>query len=275
MTRRRDIERKHRGLEEIRGIVNSMKTLAYMETRKLAAFLDAQQQSLDAIESVANDFLQFYPELLPASEGLVDTYLVIGSERGFCGDFNRRIETSLDALLTQRSTTTPKLIALGRKLHPAILQRDPTAELLPGAGVQEEIPPLLDNLSQVFGRLARSEGIGSLTALFHGSEGGIETRPLLPPFSSLSPPAGDVLTPPLLNITPEDFFGGLTEHYLFAVLHWVLYISLMAENRQRVAHLEGAIRHLDNQSLKLKHLYNVLRQEEIIEEIEVILLNTG
>jgi F-type H+-transporting ATPase subunit gamma len=47
----------------------------------------------------------------------------------------------------------------------------------------------------------------------------------------------------------------------------------MAENRRRVSHLEGAVRHLDNETTKLTHLYNVLRQEEIIEEIEVILLN--
>ena len=71
----------------------------------------------------------------------------------------------------------------------------------------------------------------------------------------------------------ESPIGGLTEHYLFTLIHWLLYTSLVAENRQRVAHLDSAIRHLDNRSLQLTHLNNVLRQEEIIEEIEVILLS--
>ena len=58
-----------------------------------------------------------------------------------------------------------------------------------------------------------------------------------------------------------------------AALHEMLYSSLMAENHHRVAHLEGAVRHLDSEATKLAHRCNTLRQEEIIEEIEVILLS--
>ena len=47
----------------------------------------------------------------------------------------------------------------------------------------------------------------------------------------------------------------------------------MAENHRRAQHLEGAIRHLDEESGELKRRSNALRQEEIIEEIEVILLS--
>ena len=47
----------------------------------------------------------------------------------------------------------------------------------------------------------------------------------------------------------------------------------MAESRQRMAHLEGAVQRLDEQSEALHRQENILRQEEIIEEIEVILLS--
>ena len=53
----------------------------------------------------------------------------------------------------------------------------------------------------------------------------------------------------------------------------MLYTSLMAENQQRVAHLEGAVKHLDDESAELVRQCNTLRQAEIIEEIEVILLS--
>ena len=47
----------------------------------------------------------------------------------------------------------------------------------------------------------------------------------------------------------------------------------MAESQQRVMHLDGAVQHMDEQSEELHRQSNVLRQEEIIEEIEVILLS--
>ncbi|HBE93756.1 MAG TPA: hypothetical protein DDW55_15050, partial [Gammaproteobacteria bacterium] len=53
------------------------------------------------------------------------------------------------------------------------------------------------------------------------------------------------------------------------------YTSLMAENHQRVAHLEGAVKHLDDESAELMRQSNILRQTEIIEEIEVILLSAA
>lgn len=274
MTRRRDIERQRRSLAEIRGIMNSMKTLAYMETRKLAGFLEAQQAVIENIETVAADFLHFHPRLLPGPGEGDTAYIVIGSERGFCGDFNHKLEASLGDALKRQAESSPRLIAVGSKLHPLIQAHDPDAQLVNGAGVLEEIAPLLDQLSTLLGRLYQPQGPDRLYCLFHDSEGEIETRMLLPPFQQLAPEPPPSAIAPLLNTPPGDFLAELTEHYLFALLHWILYTSLMAENRQRVSHLDGAVRHLDNRTLKLAHQYNVLRQEEIIEEIEVILLST-
>ncbi len=273
MTRRRDIDRQRRSLGEIRGIMNSMKTLAYMETHKLSGLLAAQHRVIEFIESAAVDCLHFHPQLLPLSKGVRNAYIVIGSERGFCGDFNHRIETSLSEILQQESAEVPKLIALGHKLHPLVAEQVPDTHLLNGASVQEEIPPLLDQLSDLLEGLFQSQRLDSLLCLFHDSDGSIVTRSLLPPFRNLEHSVSSGTTAPLLNESPHRFFAGLVQHYLFAMLHWVLYASLMAENHARVSHLDGAVRHLDNQTLQLNHRYNVLRQEEIIEEIEVILLN--
>ena len=65
----------------------------------------------------------------------------------------------------------------------------------------------------------------------------------------------------------------MTHHYLFAVLHEIFYISLMAENQRRLQHLEGAVKHLDDETVNLRRKSQIYRQEEITEEIEVILLN--
>lgn len=275
MTQLRDIERHRHSLVEIRGIMNSMKTLAYMEAVKLAGYQQAQQTVIASIETAASDFLRFHPEILSHAEGERRAYIVIGSERGFCGHFNRKLEAALARTLSEDAGTTPQLIAVGHKLHPLIQEHDPSAILLAGAGVLEEIPQRLDQLSSLLGQLYHPQGPDILFCLFHNSEGDIRMRALLPPFQQLPIEPQPAAQPPLLNQQPGEFLEGLTEHYLFSMLHWILYTSLTAENRLRVLHLDSAVRHLDNQTMKLSHLYNVLRQEEIIEEIEVILLSAS
>ena len=77
MSHRRELEEHRHKLDDIREIMNSMKTMAYMETRKLSHFLDAQLASFDAIERAAADFVSHYPESLPTYSESFDVYLLI------------------------------------------------------------------------------------------------------------------------------------------------------------------------------------------------------
>ncbi|MEN8108633.1 MAG: F0F1 ATP synthase subunit gamma [Pseudomonadota bacterium] len=171
MTRRRELEQRRHTLGEIRSIMNSMKTLAYTESRKLGRFIDAQRAVVAHIETMAADFLGFYPRALPRSGQATPVCLLLGSERGFCGDFNETLLRRLESHVREYRLDTPRLIVTG--------------------------------------------------------------------------------------------------------LHEMMYVSLMAENLRRVRHLEGAVQHLDDKSANLLHQSNALRQEEIIEEIEVILLSAA
>ena len=47
----------------------------------------------------------------------------------------------------------------------------------------------------------------------------------------------------------------------------------MAENQQRVQRMDSAVRRIDEESEALRRRSNSLRQEEITEEIELIMLN--
>jgi F-type H+-transporting ATPase subunit gamma len=69
-----------------------------------------------------------------------------------------------------------------------------------------------------------------------------------------------------------SFARKLLEQYLFARLHELLYSSLLAENQARLEHLESAVQRLERKSGELFRKRNVVRQEEITEEIEVIML---
>jgi F-type H+-transporting ATPase subunit gamma len=79
--------------------------------------------------------------------------------------------------------------------------------------------------------------------------------------------------PPLLNLGPSDLRPQLFEQYLFALFYGIFYQSFMAENHERLRHMEGALNKLREDEEGLRRLSNALRQESITEELEVIMLS--
>lgn len=275
MTRRRELERRRHTLEETREILGSMKTLAYMETRKLDRGLDAQRSLVSRIEALAADFLGFYPAKVERPRASKRVYLLVGSERGFCGDFNQSLVEEWASIAGKAAVEAPQGIVTGRKLG-ALLERDPRVHsLVEGTSVVEEIDSTLGTVIQTLARLQVREGAMALTVLYNDPEVDQVVRSdVLPPFSEYGSVVPQFTDPPLLNLSPASFFDELVSHCLFARLRMILYTSLMAENARRMQHLEGALQHLDKRAAELQRRSNTLRQEEIIEEIEVILLST-
>lgn len=275
MTRRRILEGHRSSLNEIRNIMNSMKTLAYMETRKLARCLDAQHAVVKNIENVAWDFISYHPEILPESIKTRSIYITIGTERGFCGDFNHVLLKHLELALQDDSSKSPLLIAVGRKLSTLLEGNASVTAFINGASVVEEVTSLLNQLVNELISLQGKLGVLTVYCLYHGSDNGIVMKKLLPPFQTLLHLPKRFPHRPVLNQSPTEFLVSLIDYHLFAVLHEILYTSLMVENHRRVSHLEGAVKHLDEESIELSRKCNALRQEEIIEEIEVILLSAS
>jgi F-type H+-transporting ATPase subunit gamma len=274
MTKRRDLEHHRNSLAEIGEILASMKTLAYMETRKLARFLTAQQQTVESIEDVAADFLGFFPGLPAAVLEATPVLLVIGSERGFCGDFNRSLIGRLSEARKQADDDRLRVVAVGHKLHGSLEGDRSVAAYLDGASVADEVPSVLQGVIDALNTLQASSPSIALFGIYHDNED-VELTALLPPFQQQNAEQSAHAFPPILNVPAETFLRELVDHYLFAALNNLLYTSLMSENQRRVAHLDGAVRRLDQQTTELTRKVRALRQEEIVEEIEVILLSAS
>jgi F-type H+-transporting ATPase subunit gamma len=275
MTHRHDVEIHRKKLGEIRDIMNSMKTLAYMETRKLSRYQQAQQAVLATVQRASADLLRFYPEIAGDSDEQCHLCVLIGTERGFCGDFNQSLVRELHRLQGQQQERPVQVIAIGRKLY-TLLEDDPRLRAkITGASVVEEVGTLISEIvHQIMSAQTESKNT-RVTCLFHNGEQHTINRQLIPPFQSLDDFEPEHTHPPLINLPEQQLLSELAQYYLFAALHDMMYTSLMAENTKRVSHLEGAVKHLDEEADKLSKRSNALRQEEIIEEIEVILLNTG
>jgi F-type H+-transporting ATPase subunit gamma len=120
-----------------------------------------------------------------------------------------------------------------------------------------------------------SEGPLRLTVLHHQPDAEPVAVTILQPLQSASPKNTRFAHAPRLYLTPQSFLTGLVEQYLFAELHEILYSSLMAENQRRMQNMDSAVRRLEKTSAELLRKRNSLRQEEITEEIEIIMLSVG
>ncbi len=287
MTRRRELEEHRHKLGEIRDIMNSMKTLAYMETRKINRILENQRAMANSVNDIAVDFVNSFPETISTSmeesEKATDIYLLFGSERGFCGDFNDALLPIMEEHLSENTDQAVILLSIGHKMH-TVLDSDPRVySFIDGPSVIEEVESVLGRIIDALIKLQAMHPALSLYAIYHDQSHNFDsanngpqilTKKLLPPFQDCINRKTSFTNPPVLNVPPADFLLELTDHYLFSTLHEILYTSLMAENTLRVQHLEGAVQHMDDKTDELSSKCNTLRQEEIIEEIEVILLSS-
>lgn len=275
MSKRRDIEEHVRTLGEIEGIMGAMKNLSLMESHKLNRVLATQYQVVNEIEAAGRDFLSFYPNHTPEFSHN-DLYLVIGAERGFCKDFNDRLLSALDDHLKGTDDRDPVLIVVGRKLLQRAEQVHRIAAFVEGSTVAEEVPSVLirviDQLREIAAR-RKFGGKVSVAAVYHDSATETVVVRRLRPFQSLPLEAKAASSAPLLTLPPDKFFAELVDLYLFSVLHAISYSALMAESRARLAHLESALQRLERDQADLLRKRNVLRQEEITEEIEVLMLS--
>lgn len=270
MGARHEIQGRIRALCEIREVMSAMKNLSLMETRKLRGFLAAQQRVVGTLEAAMADFLAHQEEAAPAA--LPDppgVYVLIGSERGLCGDLNGEVARAFERERAAQGGPAPQVVLVGARLA-ARLPAAGAAAVLPGASVAEEVQQVLARLVDALrGRLSAPGALVVIhkDALEHRLEVRVR-RPLAPVAA-----APRRSSPPRLMLPPAAFFGALLEEHLFASLHESLYGSLMAEHQHRAAHLEGAVQRLERRAEELARRKDALRKEEITEEIELIMLS--
>jgi len=104
-------------LHNIHAIITAMKNLALIETAKISRFLPLQTKLVRNIENVATDFFSFYPQYLAnIKPEKTAVYILLGSERGFCGEFNEFLLKAWQKNLNTNFSSSAKVIGIGTKL---------------------------------------------------------------------------------------------------------------------------------------------------------------
>jgi F-type H+-transporting ATPase subunit gamma len=273
MSARQAIQQRLHSLSEIGDILDAMQALAVIETHKLTRFGASQCRVVSGIERAMTDLCCCFPHLLERPQVITEAYLLLGSERGFCGDFNDHLLVVLAKLDREQPAANRVVLAVGSRLFAKLENDSRLVAQLHGANVAEEVPALLGQVVDTLLALEGRFGPLGLTVLCHELETQqIKAHRLLPPFETIGKQLPAAI-PPRIHLPVRQLFSELVEHYLFASLHKLFYTALLVENQRRVQHLEAATRRLQEEITRLTLKANALRQEEIIEEIEVILLS--
>ena len=269
MTRRHQIGARLAGFREVRAILSAMKNIALMELHALAGLLEHQRRAMDTLERAAADFLCFHAPPGDAAPAAT-VCIVIGSERGFCGEFNEALEAEARAVRRRGE----RLLAVGARLAER-LGADDAEGMLAGANVAEELPAVLERLAAQLVRTQRAAGGGALhvKAVYQDPDASGLVTKVIAPLPLPERPRQPQPYAPRLTLTPPRFFAALLEQALLLSLQEAFSVSLVAENRRRLEHMEGAIRRLDDITARLAQRMNASRQEEITQEIELIMLS--
>ena len=272
MTRRQELQRHLDTLNDLSSILTAMKNLALVEMRKLARLRAHHEHVVHTITRAARDFLAHHPALAPPRAAGPGVLLAIGSERGFCGNFNELVRAAAAAFRARNPLAI--VVPVGSKLISHV-QAEAGSARLEGASAAEEVPAvLIRTLAALQDAQPRGQGAGlNLWAAYHDmDQGAVRVEEI----TSIRPQAGqpaEFPTPPVVNMDPERFLAELIEQHLFALLTRIFYSSLMAENRFRLAHMETATRRIESRAEDMTRRRNILRQEEVTQEIELIVLS--
>jgi len=264
-------------LTDISDIMNAMKYLSIMESNKLSRYIQHQKRAMRSIELAADDFLHFHPELLSKSKPKSHIIVVIGSERGFCGNYNevlyQKVQRNSEVENSNLQTT---IITIGYKLHNKFEQHSQSHKALSGPRLVEEIPEIISELVASIDTKLDDQHEVQLTVLYH-----LESKPepqfqkVLPAFQNFDSNQVTYKTPPLTYLSNTALFYSLVDEYLFAMLNQIFYSAFMSENQYRIRHMDNSLNKLTEKISGLSLKRNEYRQEEITEELEVIMLSAN
>lgn len=260
MPRWHELGRRMQALGEIGEMLGAMRSLAYIEARRLAAGAERRQQALAATEAALDDLATHCPELRAGDIRGVGITVAIGSQRAFCGDFNQRVAR-------RAARDGGVLLVVGERLQQALAEDGITAAAVAGAAVLEDIPSVLGALAAAVGQVAAD----SLQLLHHDDHGTLQRCRILPR-PEPAPAAPRRRSPPDRLAPPRTLYAALLGHYVPLCLEAALQASLLAENQRRMAHMDAAMERLDARLDSLGRARRRARREAITEEIEVILL---
>jgi F-type H+-transporting ATPase subunit gamma len=268
MSQRREVEARLALFDELTGILGAMRSFALAELRRVNKREAAQQQVVESLTCALNDLpataISDAQERQTSACGPETVWLLFGSVRGFCGSFNEEV---LRFWQDHDGAQTASVIVVGQRLYELIDRQHPSLFPIAGAQGSLDAAAVIDRILAVVDQLGIAERPDCrLMACLRDEQGPLTLQ--LWPLASSQPQTSQY--PPNTFSPIEEVASGIAQQYLFHKLLALLLRAIQMENHLRLLQMETALRHLEHGGEDLLRQRNRLRQEEIVEEIELM-----
>jgi F-type H+-transporting ATPase subunit gamma len=208
--------------------------------------------------------------------------LVIGSERGLCGQFNVSIAHYIEQYLSEQAEREVKVMALGSRLQRVLRRRGQSLEWSDRLSVTS-LPPYewaVDWTQQWLGDY-EDEALDAVDVIYNAYRG---TGHYEPTVTRLIPPPGPGLDsahsdgpwpPPIVETDPLQLYITIVEQRTAVNLYDILLDSAASEHSTRYQLLESATQNIDQMTEDLTLTIQSARQHEITQEMQELAVGAG
>ena len=269
------------GARDLHGVVRTMQTMAAVNLRQFNRAKEASLEIRRTVElglRIALGAVEPGSEMVAGAPSGVLAAVVLGSDQGMVGAFNRRLAEHAAKRLADLETGRggPMVLVMGVRAREALLGEGlEVHELVPAPASPSGIVPTVREI--VLGLDRWTEGGRADEVLVFGNrpEGGASIDQgdfrLVPPEEDLLDGLRRQRWPgrglPEAPRDPERSLRALLRSHLFARLVAAVAESLAAENAARIASMQSAERNISERIGELEQAVRRRRQESITEEL--------
>lgn len=275
------LNRRIKTTSDLGEIVTTMKMLSSVSVGqydKALQYLTQYAQTVrDAFHGLfTQDFFEYQPPKISQTDPKVLS-IIIGSDNGLVGRFNRDLVTYTSKYLSdQFSQTTHYVITVGKRI--GLLAQSMSFDLQaahPIPNTLKELSPVAAQLLNQINAVVSQHKIDYVYVFSNHKQGTTafvpRARQIIPlpqeHMSKLKRTKWDGHTLPLITANAQELYSSLLHEYLIVVLLHDLVSSLASEHYTRMIHMQEAEQNIED-SLEEFHLeYQQLRQAQITDEL--------
>ncbi|MCE8429139.1 MAG: F0F1 ATP synthase subunit gamma [Candidatus Methanoperedens sp.] len=275
------LKRKIDNEKELKSLVRTMKTLAFISIREYGQMVGSLNEYQKAIEMGLEVVMKNVPGdviiVEPSKKNRLGA-IIFGSEQGMCGKFNEIIANfaikNMDEFKVIRENRT--IMTLGDRV---ISQLEDEGEIVEErfsylgnhAGITQIMLQVLTKIEE----WRTEQEIDRIVLFYNMPISGSSYRPhvlhLLPLdkewFQGLAKKKWVSRSIPTFTMDRYDLFSSLIRQYLFLSLYRALIESLASENASRLASMQKAEKNIEERLSELHIQYHSTRQDSITMEL--------
>ncbi len=266
---------------DLRDIVSTMKMLSSVSIsqyeKALASLTEYGKTVHEAFQGLFKDDAFVYTPRISKTEQPNTIAIIIGSDNGLVGRFNRDVMTfAREDITKQGDLKKTQIICVGKRIGlMAQSNKLQVADTYPIMNSLKEIASVASMVLMKINDVITKERIDRVLVYYTYRKTGEPQRPTVQQLMPL--PISEMMrlkkekwngrTPPLVTGDRQALFGALVHEYLTVILAHALTASLAAEHYTRMVNMQQAEKNIDESLENMNLEYQQLRQTSITDEL--------